>query len=230
MRNRACQIAREQEPMAEMCFESDNERAAVASVGLAPNPSVHFLEQGSRRSRALALLLMMAALLTLRSAAVAGSAASGKRCAFIGITKFSRFSKSAGALTNEIMFTSPVITAPIDWDELVVSWNVSPGVHLKGEARAIYPSHATRYYTMGLWSDDPAQFSRESVRRQRDEDGSVKMDTLILRNATRKMQLRITAGGGGGPRMLKFLGLSFCNRAVPATLLPPNRAAWGKVL
>ena len=216
--------------MADMCFESDDERAAVARAGLAPNPSVHFLGQGSRRFRALALLLMMAALLTLPGAAGAASAAGGKRCAFIGITKFAKFSKSAASLTNETTFTSPVITAPIDWDELVVSWNVLPGVHLKVEARAIYPSHATGYYTMGMWSDDPAQFSRESVRRQRDEDGLVKMDTLVLSNVTRKVQLRITAGGADAQRMLKFVGLSFCNSTIPATALAPNRAAWGKVL
>src|ERR1039458_6907267 len=99
--------------MADMCFKSDDERAAVARAGLAPNPSVHFLGQGSRRFRALALLLMMAALLTLPGAAGAASAAGGKRCAFIGITKFAKFSKSAGTLTNENTFTSPVITAQI---------------------------------------------------------------------------------------------------------------------
>jgi hypothetical protein len=172
----------------------------------------------------------MAVLLTIRGATGAGSVAGGNRCAFIGITNFSSFAKSPAALTNETIFTSPEIMAPIDWDELIVSWNVPRGVHLKVEARAVYPSHATRYYTMGLWSDDPARFPRESVRRQRDEDGSVKMDTLVLSNATRKVQLRITAGGAGDQRMLKFVGLSFCNSAVPATALAPNRAAWGKVL
>jgi Peptidase_C39 like family len=213
-----------------MRFESRNDRAVVARAGLVLNPSLHFLGQGRRRFRALALLLLMATVLTLPGAAGAASAAGGKRWAFIGITKFAKFSKSAASLTNETTFTSPIITAPIDWDELVVSWNVLPGVHLKVEARAIYSSHATRYYTMGMWSEDPAQFPRESVRRQRDEDGLVKMDTLVLSNVTRKVQLRITAGGAGDQRMLKFLGLSFCNSAIPATALAPNRAAWGKVL
>jgi hypothetical protein len=194
--------------MPDMCFES-----------VVLNHGIRFLGQGVRRFRVVVLLLMVTA-----------SAAGSNRCAFIGITNFSSFSKSPGTLTNETTFTSPEIVPPIDWDELVVSWNVSPGVHLKVEARAIYPSHATRYYTMGMWSDDPAQFPRESVRRQRDEDGSVKTDTLVLSNATRKVQLRITAGGAADQRMLKFLGLSFCNSTVPATILPPNRAAWGQVL
>jgi uncharacterized protein YvpB len=169
-------------------------------------------------------------LLTTLGATVAASVAGGNHCAFIGITNLSGFSKSEGTLTNETIFTSPEMAAPIDWDELIVSWNVPPGVHLKVEARAIYPNHTTRYYTMGLWSEDTAHFPRESVRRQRDQDGSVKMDTLVLSNAVRKVQFRITAGGEGDQAMLKFLGLSFCNSAVPATVLAPNRAAWGKVL
>ncbi len=213
-----------------MCFGFENEGASVARAGLVLKPGRHLLVRGTRQLRAFVLLLVMAALLTVRASVGVASAAEGKCCAFIGITNFSDFSKSAGALTNEMIFTSPEIMAPIDWDEFVVSWNVLPGVHLKVEARAIYPSHATQYYTIGLWSDDTAQFPRESIRRQRDEDGLVKMDTLVLSNATRKVQLRLTAGGAAEQAMLKFLGLSFCNSAVPATVLPPNRAAWGKVL
>jgi uncharacterized protein YvpB len=216
--------------MADMRFESENERPSVARAGLVLNPRVRFLGQGARRLRPSVLLLVTAVLLTTLGATVAASVAGGNRCAFIGITNFSSFSRSEGTVSNETIFTSPEIAAPIDWDELIASWNVPPGVHLKVEARAIYPNHPTRYYTMGLWSEDTAHFPRESVRRQRDQDGSVKMDTLVLSNAVRKVQLRITAGGAGRQGMLKFLGLSFCNSTVPATVLAPNRAAWGKVL
>ena len=216
--------------MADMRFESENERPSVARAGLVLNPRVRFLGQGARRLRPFVLLLVTAVLLTTLGATGAASVAGGNRCAFIGITNLSGFSKSAGTVTSETIFTSPELAAPIDWDEVIVSWNVPPGVHLKVEARAIYPNHTTRYYTMGLWSEDTAHFPRESVRRQRDQDGSVKMDTLVLSNAVRKVQLRITAGGEGDQAMLKFLGLSFCNSAVPATVLAPNRAAWGKVL
>jgi uncharacterized protein YvpB len=216
--------------MADMRVEFENETASIVRAGLVLNPGFQFLGQGARRFRALVLLLMAAALLTIRGATGAASVAGGNRCAFVGITHFSGFSKGAGTLTNETVLTSPEIAAPIDWDELIVSWNVPLGVHLKVEARAIYPGHATRYYTMGFWSDDPTRFPRESVRRQRDEDGSVKTDTLVLSNVARKVQLWITAGGAGDQQMLKFLGLSFCNSTVPATALEPNRAAWGKVL
>ena len=202
-----------------MCFEFENEPAADVRAG-----------QCVTRFGALFLLLVLAALLTNQHAAGAPSVAGSNRCAFIGITNFSGFSKSAVTSTRETVLTSPEITVPIDWDELIVSWNVSPGVHLKVEARAIYPGRATCYYTMGMWSEDPAQFPRESLRRQRDDDGAVKMDTLVLSNAVRKVQLRLTAGGSDDPRMLKFIGLSFCNSTVPSPSLAPNRAAWGKVL
>jgi uncharacterized protein YvpB len=194
------------------------------------NPAPALSEREGKLFRLLVFLLASAVVLIIPATTRSANAAKDNRCAFIRITNFAGFSRSAGTLTNETVFTSPEMEAPIDWDELIVSWNVSPGVHLKVEARAIYPSHSTRYYTMGLWSEDPAQFPRESVRRQRDEDGSVKTDTLVLSNATRKVQLRITAGGAGHQGMLKFLGLSFCNSTVPATAKAPNRAAWGKVL
>jgi hypothetical protein len=216
--------------MADMRVEFENERGSVARAGLVLKPTVRFLGQEARRLRSFVLLLVTALLLATPGATGAASVPGGNRCAFIGFTNFSSFSKSKGTLANETVFTSREFTAPIDWDELVVSWNVPPGVHLKVEARAIYPSHTTRYYTMGLWSDDTTHFPRESVRRQKDQDGSVKMDTLILSNAVRKLQLRITAGGTGDQAMLKFLGLSFCNSTVPAAVLAPNRAAWGKAL
>jgi len=216
--------------MRDMDSGIENGTAPLAGGGFGLTPKPRLSEHGARPFRAFLFLLATATLLT--SCAVAGTTtgAQPNRCAFIGITNFFGFSMSPGALTNETVLTSPEIKAPIDWDELVVSWNVLPGAHLKVEARALYPAHPTRYYTMGLWSDDPERFPRESVRWQGDQDGTVKMDTLILSNAARTAQLRITAGGVDAPRALKFLGLSFCNSGVPAATLEPNRAAWGKVL
>jgi hypothetical protein len=205
-------------------------RVLVLHPPSVPNHRNGFICRAVEEFCALGVLALAAALLTSSCATSTPKAVRDKRCAFIGITNFSTFTKSPGASNNETIFLSPVITAPIEWDELVVSWNVPSGVHLTAEARALYPYHATRYYTMGLWSDDPGQFPRESVRRQRDEDGTVRTDTLILSNVTRKVQLRITVGGAGAPRPPKFLGLSFCNSTVPATPQKPNRAAWGKVL
>ena len=216
--------------MADMGFKFEAERTSVVRAGFALNGSPWLPEHWTGPSRAQGFVLVTVALLTVCGAAWAASDAKGNRCAFIGITNLASFSKSVGTLTNEAVFTSPEITAPIEWNELVVSWNVPSGVHLQAEARAIYPDHATQYYMMDLWSDDPAQFPRQSVRGQRDQDGAVRTDTLILSNVTRKVQLRLTIGGASSQSPLKFLGLSFCNSTVAATPLEPNRAAWGKVL
>lgn len=176
------------------------------------------------------ILLLSSLLLACPGLSRSAGTAKDNRCAFVGIADFSPFTRSPGTVTSETVLLSPEIVAPIEWDELVVSWNVPSGVHLKVGARALYPDRATQYYTMGLWSDDPARFPRESLRRQRDRDGTVRIDTLVLSNPTRKVQLRITVGGGTSPSPLKFLGLSFCNSGAPAPSLEPNRAAWGKIL
>ena len=207
---------------------------------------------GARSGRfcVLSLLALTAALLATSCATPRGKQLKDNRCAFIGLTNFSDFAQSPGPTNEEKVFLSPVIKAPIEWDELIVSWNVPAGVHLKAEARALYPNHATQYYTMGLWSDDPARFPRQSLRRQRDEDGVVRTDTLILSNATRGVQVRLTIGGAGAfgvhplgclrPKNtlkgghqtsllpLKFLGLSFCNSAVPAPIERPEPRRLGQ--
>jgi hypothetical protein len=152
------------------------------------------------------------------------------RCAFMAITNLSGFTKSIAGLTNEAVWTSPEITPPIDWNELVASWDVTPGTHFKVEARAFYPDHATRYYVLGMWSDDPEHFPRKSVRGQGDNDGTVKMDTLVLDKTVRRVQLRLTMGPADAESRLKLLGLSFCNSTVTPVAMEPNRAAWGKTL
>jgi hypothetical protein len=111
-----------------------------------------------------------------------------RRTAFIALNDFSNFTQSPGAAPDEVVLTSPEIKAPIDWDELVVSWNVSDGAWLKVEACGIYPDRATKFYTLGFWSEDPALHPRESVLRQRNGDGTVKTDTLVLTRPCSKLR------------------------------------------
>ena len=157
----------------------------------------------------------------------------GERTRFIGLKDFSKFAK-AGSASGEVVLTSPEIAAPIKWDELIVSWNVAADSYAKIEARGIYPDHATKFYTIGLWSENPAQHPRESVARQRDDDdGTVKTDTLVLSSVPgASVQLRVTLGSTTGQpaSALKFLGLSFCNSKAKAAPASAKRAAWGKAL
>jgi hypothetical protein len=130
------------------------------------------------RAGRLSLLLVGAGLALLTTPAWGIDARGGQ---FIGFKSFSAFEKTAGAHPGEIVLTSPEIVARINWDELIASWNAETpdGAFLKIEARALYPAGPTKYYTMGLWSANPARYPRESVLHQADADGNVETDTLI---------------------------------------------------
>lgn len=135
--------------------------------------------------------------------------------------------------TGGLILLSPKIDSPIPWNELIVSWNaIAPaGTFLKVEASAILPDHASRFYTMGIWSPDGKIFPRTSVRGQKDADGNVDTDTLILNQTANAAQIRVTLGGTNGAMpALKFLGLSFANTKIPRTAREPDRAAWGRII
>ena len=180
--------------------------------------------------RELGLLLPVACLALTTTTASAFDARGGQ---FIGFKRFSAFKQSAGQQRGETVLTSPEIVARINWDELIASWNaVTPdGAYLKIEARAIYPAGPTKYYTMGLWSANPARHPRESVLHQKDADGDVATDTLILKRPCNRLQIRLTLGGDEGQKpKLKFLGLCLTDTTVTPAVLPSNPSALGKTI
>ena len=176
-------------------------------------------------------LLLATVCLALATTPASGLDARGGQ--FIGFKSFSAFEKSAGTHAGEIVLTSPEIVARIRWDELIASWNAETpdGAFLKIEARALYPAEPTKYYTMGLWSSNPARYPRESVLNQADADGNVETDTLILRRPCDRLQLRLTLGGDHSQQpKLKFLGLCLTDTKVTPPVLPSNAAALGRTL
>ncbi|MDB6110863.1 MAG: hypothetical protein JWR69_2613 [Pedosphaera sp.] len=176
------------------------------------------------------ILLMTAALIS--SCATPPPAAVQQRTSFIALKDVTSFTRTLGAAPGEVVLTSPEIAPPIDWNELVASWNLTAGAYLKIEARAIYPDRATDFYTLSQWSENPALHPRASVNRQRNADGTVKIDTLVMTRPGAKVQLRLTLGNSAEatPAQIKFLGLSFCDSRVEPAPAKPNRAAWGKAL
>ena len=126
------------------------------------------------------------------------------------------------------------MSVPIAWNELVLSWNAStpPGSYYKFEARGIYPEGPTKFYVLGLWSEDDAKSPRESVNGQADEAGDVKTDTLVLSRAGARLQLRITfvSPNKGLEPVIRYLGLSFLDARAVARAREPQRRAWGKTL
>ncbi len=151
---------------------------------------------------------------------------------FTGVTDFSSFARSQTG-NGEIVLLSPEIKAPEDWNQLIISWNAAApaGSYLKVEARAVALRHKTKFYALGSWTPDDRAFPRASVSGQHDSDGDVKVDTLELNQPATGVQIRLTLGGtNSGLPSLKFLGLSFCNTKITPPILPPNRAAWGKII
>jgi len=201
-----------------------------------------------------AILFLMMSTLTHASRAVVQSDPANQ-CRFIGIRKFTGFTAAPSTNADTTVLLSKVIRAPkaarrgaphgamllasttrrpLDWNQLIVSWDADapPKTWMKVEARAIYPDHETKFYTMGIWSKDSEQHPRGSVSRQRDKDGTVNQDTLVLSRPGADLQLRVTLGGPSEavrPK-LRFLGLSFLDSDAQPALLPPNRAAWGKII
>ncbi len=151
---------------------------------------------------------------------------------FTGLADFSKFSRSQNE-NGETVLLSPEIKSAISWDQLVVSWNAEApaGTFLKIEARAFASSHATKFYTLANWSLDNKLFPRTSVRGQKDADGTVDTDTLILNQPANAVQIRVSLGGTNGALpTLKFLGAAFANTKAPTVAQPPNHAAWGKII
>lgn len=152
---------------------------------------------------------------------------------FICFEHFSSFEKSPGTRARELVLTSPTILTKINWNELIASWNVQlpPGTYMQVAARAIRPQGPTKFYTLGLWSNEPDKFPRESVPGQRDEQGTVSTDTLVLNEPVSRFQLQVTLGSETRLRpKLKFLGISVTDTSVTPRILTPNKAVWGTVL
>jgi hypothetical protein len=151
---------------------------------------------------------------------------------FTALTDFSKFERKQNS-DGQVVLLSPKIKSPIEWDQLVLSWNAqaAPGTFLIAEARAFQSRHATKFYSWGVWSPDNQAFLRKSVSSQKDSDGEVRVDTLALNRPAGAVQIRVTLGGTNGslPR-LKFLGVSFCHTKIIPSPLEPNRAAWGKTI
>ena len=151
---------------------------------------------------------------------------------FTGLEDFSNFARTQNR-SGETILLSPEIKSSGEWDQLVFSWNASafPGTFLIVEVRAIQSRHTTKFFSWGRWSPDDKVFPRGSVRDQKDSDGDVRADTLSLNSPASAVQIRLTLGGTSNTLpVLKYLGISFCNTQIKPEPLPPNRAAWGKII
>ena len=156
----------------------------------------------------------------------------GEFSRFVAVNDFSGFAHGRDEKGQAVLL-SPQIKASIPWNELIVSWNANApaGTFLKIEAAAISSRGHSKFFTLGRWSTEATTFARTSVRGQRDADGTVHTDTLILKKPADAAQILVTLGGtNGAVPALKFVGLSFANTRLSPESRPPHRAAWGKII
>jgi hypothetical protein len=135
--------------------------------------------------------------------------------------------------TDERLFETPEIAAGVAADEIVVSWNLDgrPDIGIQIEARVWLRDRWTKYYHLGSWSQDGVTYPRSSVNGQKDSDGDVATDTLVLKRPAEKIQLRVTLRGAVQENWKpKFLGVSFAETKAKPAPLPSNKSVWGKEL
>src|SRR5579862_7173704 len=152
---------------------------------------------------------------------------------FIGIDSLAGFTNGTESSSAETVLTSPKLQSRIHFNEVVLSWNAdTPGkTHIIVEARVIYPEMATKYYELGLWSASSKEFPRRSVPDQKDTDGDVRTDTLVLQQPADCLQIRLRlAGEEPGRPTVRFLGISLADTNVRVRQLPPETNAWDKLL
>jgi|ERR1051326_6067339 hypothetical protein len=150
---------------------------------------------------------------------------------FISFTNLSSFEKSLDSSGCTDVLVSYPIASGIKWDELVVSWNaqMTSNSWLKVEARPFHGDTPAKFYNMGEWSSDRALTPRRCALHEKDEDGDVSTDTLILKRPADKVQLRLTISGEQRPT-IKFLSLCLTDTKFKPDALEPNRDAWGKLI
>jgi hypothetical protein len=152
---------------------------------------------------------------------------------FFAFTRFDAFQKSAGESPRDLVLISPRLHSRIQANELVASWNMAPSCTgcLKIEACAFHGDEPTKYYCLGVWSQNSNSCVRQSVLHQQDQDGDVSTDTLILTKPADLFQLRLTLTDDSSTNLnLKFLALSVADTKAEPAPLSPNRKAWGKLV
>ncbi len=138
--------------------------------------------------------------------------------------------------------TSPEMTTSFPFFEAIPSWNAETpaGTWIETLLRARVGSRWTKWYNLGVWASDTSVVQRHSIEAQRDADGDVSTDTLVLSknapaDAYQAMVRLFTAAKGTTPtvrNMSVAFSLSRPKKAAASatSMTTENRAAWGTKL
>jgi len=94
-------------------------------------------------------------------------------------------------------WTSPEVTNPFAFDELVASWNATTpeGTWIRVEMRGSGAGRTTKWYTLQVWASGDGTIHRTSVPAQGDADGFIAIDTFIRSKKAAELgsyELRVT--------------------------------------
>ena len=135
---------------------------------------------------------------------------------------------------QEVVKKFTAIDAGIPFNEMIASWNIeqAQSAAIKIEVRAHGEGFDTKWYTMAEWALDDNAGPRASVKGQRDENGTVDTDTLVLKKQGKTLDVQVTLKNSGeGPvPILKLLTFSFSNGQHLPTAKLEKSAAWGKTI
>jgi len=134
---------------------------------------------------------------------------------------------------------APIQVTATPFREVIPSWNVEtpPGTWIEVRLRARIggdDGRWTRWYAFGSWATDAGPERRQSVKGQRDDDGHVSTDTLLLTEPGTAHQLAVILHAGpdaAGSSPTVTLATVLASTPSPAVRgTPSSGAAWGVTL
>jgi hypothetical protein len=132
---------------------------------------------------------------------------------------------------------SPVVSVPGGFDTLTPSFEAAtpPGTWLELRVAARVAGAWTPAYVLGVWAEDAGTVRRHSVDGQKDAQGAVQTDTLVLSGKADAFRLEaslFTAAEGRSPS-LRALAAAWRDATAPPQPddgPPAGRSAWGRQL
>lgn len=130
-----------------------------------------------------------------------------------------------------MVIESPVTTSAIAFDELVLSWNAAPvrGARYSFAVQVLRGETESPWYVMGHWAPGTEVSARTSVNGQRDAQGRVSTDTLVLQNRSEKLRVRVVLHEAAVSD-LKGVAVSLLNVREEIEPLASRRRVWGTEL
>lgn len=132
--------------------------------------------------------------------------------------------------------TSPVVSTGFSFSEAIASWNADTpaGSWIEAQIRVQIGGRWTKWYILGIWAADTSTIERHSVNGQRDADGTVAVDTLVLAKKTLaeafQLNVRLFSTGGAMPSLRNASVTYSTTASKPGALPAGDPRLWNRLL